>query len=407
MHFVSYEVAFGAGDSPEIWTSIDGIQSSQISALPLGYWTLSSNDSSVTPVPNGLYTLKVTVIDKAGNVSVDTVLVTVDNMTLTTITESQDTLDLGLGEIIDIGFAINLPGTVTLKIYSAEQGVNGVPIRTISQAFGSAGSHSISWDGRDDAGIMVPNEAYLYILEASDGTRLGQYTPTEVPATDRIDSGFNTTYPNFNGYTNDHWKANVTLNQPGRVQLILTLQSLGNKKIYPDGAGRILEAGAHTLTWDGRDPDTGDLYMGTFQVQINLTGLPTNTLRVTGNDRTPIVTGTVSVEVKTDPYLVYLSYGQVTKFAYRLEAPESEVAWVQVKLLPPGVYDPADPRATLIDQGFKGSGDYDVQWDGITASDPNKLMREIGEDGAHTFAIEAISSTGQTTLVRSVINAYQ
>ena len=413
-NFLNYQVEQGAGAAPAVWTSLGGVQSTAVDGGLLASWVLNTEEGTA-PVANGDYTLRLTVTDKAGNVSVDTATITVDNMTVTSVTAvtsvtgRTDKLDLAQGETMDIQFDLNLPGTVTLRIYPEQQGVDGTPVRTIVQNFTTPGTHAISWDGKDDAGVPVEDELYIYVLEASDGTRIGRYLPTATPATARVDVGSGGSYPNFNGYTNDYWRADVTLGEPGRVRLVLTLQSLGNKVIYPNGAGEVLDAGTHTLVWDGRDPETGDIYVGSFQVRIDHVAFPGNGVWVVGNNVNPppVVTGTLSLEVKTDPYLVYLSYGQFTKFSYRLDVPGGAPAYVEIKLLPPGVLDPSDPRAVVVKRQLQVPGDYTVQWDGISASDSNGVTRDIGEDGAYTFAISATTSSGQSTLVRSVINAYQ
>ncbi len=161
------------------------------------------------------------------------------------------------------------------------------------------------------------------------------------------------------------------------------------------------------MTWDGRDPN-GEIIVGTVNLFFDPPILiRENAIFVSGG--APEITGLgaiPNIEVKSDPYLITHSYDQISEIVYRIDQESS----VTVKLLPPGVYDPASPVAiTLIDrqlqQAVDAGGmpvDHGVEWLGYLPPDSNNILTE-GE-GVFTFAIEAESSvTGLTGLYRGTL----
>jgi len=63
-----------------------------------------------------------------------------------------------------IDYSIKDPGGVQLTIYN----ITGQVVRTLVDEIQSAGTYSVHWDGRDDAGFSVPSGTYIYTLEAND-----------------------------------------------------------------------------------------------------------------------------------------------------------------------------------------------------------------------------------------------
>ena len=128
---------------------------------------------------------------------------------------------------------------------------------------------------------------------------------------------------------------------------------------------------------------------------------------------TPQITGTYAtpnVEVKSDPYLITHSYEQISTMSFRL----SQDSNVTFKLLPPGIYDPANAAAiTLINNELRQARDigdnpvdHMVQWLGHNGTDTNAIL--VAEEGAFTFTIEATSvASGQFVLYRGVLQIRQ
>lgn len=65
-----------------------------------------------------------------------------------------------------IGFTVPQAGPVTLRVYD----VRGRQVRTLVDEPKLAGSHSVTWDGRDDGGAEVASGAYVYRVAAAGTT---------------------------------------------------------------------------------------------------------------------------------------------------------------------------------------------------------------------------------------------
>ncbi len=86
--------------------------------------------------------------------------------TLSFVTTSAGEFQPAAGERVKIDFALGAPGIVTLELYSPD----GDLVRSIaSTAAFKPGRHSLEWDGRDDKGEVVPDEAYHPVLRCTCG----------------------------------------------------------------------------------------------------------------------------------------------------------------------------------------------------------------------------------------------
>jgi len=70
----------------------------------------------------------------------------------------------------EITFSTRATGEIALSIYD----VRGSLIRSLASGRRPAGTHSAVWDGRDDAGTLVPSGIYFYRLTADRDTRSGK-----------------------------------------------------------------------------------------------------------------------------------------------------------------------------------------------------------------------------------------
>jgi hypothetical protein len=64
-----------------------------------------------------------------------------------------------------IRYALGAPSMVTLVVYDLQ----GREIRRLVDGLGTAREHTVVWDGRDDAGRVVPSGVYLYRMTTTDG----------------------------------------------------------------------------------------------------------------------------------------------------------------------------------------------------------------------------------------------
>lgn len=298
-------------------------------------------------------------------------------------------------------FTINRAITVLLQV--RRESDNAV-VREWTQAYAVPGQYSITWDGRDDQSNVVVPGAYRIVLSANDGLD-GFVFDADWPATPFLSgASFNQLAP----YRNKHYRYRAVFDTP-------TLASL---RIIPQGGTEFLPwkdvfypAGTHWLYWDGRGLNgqiiqvPSDLFVfdGTA-VRPNGVIVIVPSVAITGPGAAP------DIEVRSDPYLVTHSYGQVSRFVYRL----SSDANVKVVLLPPGIVDPDSPAgitltATQLQLARDGGGtpiDHVVEWKGYATSDPNAIT--VSTEGDYTYAIVAtLPNTSYTTVYRGVLNLFR
>ncbi|MGQ0723530.1 MAG: FlgD immunoglobulin-like domain containing protein, partial [Candidatus Eiseniibacteriota bacterium] len=69
-----------------------------------------------------------------------------------------------------IRFRLGEPSGVQVRVFDAA----GRAVRTLSEATRAAGSHEITWDGRDDQGRPVGSGVYWYEVRTDAGSARGK-----------------------------------------------------------------------------------------------------------------------------------------------------------------------------------------------------------------------------------------
>jgi subtilase family serine protease/flagellar hook assembly protein FlgD len=149
-HFLSYELAYGPGPAPQMWTLV-GTGSSEVSRLDglLGSWD--------PPSAEGAYTLRLRVLDVAGNEA--SAYVTVDvgrRIYLDRLGTSPSVFSPngdGRRETTTIEYGLVVPGRVSLQV----RGGDGTIFRTLESGnVHDAGTQAFVWDGQTDGGQPAP-----------------------------------------------------------------------------------------------------------------------------------------------------------------------------------------------------------------------------------------------------------
>ncbi len=151
------------------------------------------------------------------------------------------------GERIKLSFSLNKSAKTTVQVYTPDY---NVVQRLIADQPMPAGINTVFWDGMDTSGQMVPNEAYLFGIQAvdADGTQV-IYDPTATSGGAVSDVYIHDIRKPENDVT-----ITYTLSQPSRISLRAgihkgpLLKTLLNWQPMP--------AGAHVYSWDGLD-ETG------------------------------------------------------------------------------------------------------------------------------------------------------
>ncbi len=304
-------------------------------------------------------------------------------LTLSGVGITSNTLNTAMEEAATIFFTLNSNATVTLKIIPEKLGPAGTPVYQASQVCPTAGAYMFTWAGKDSTGKVVPDEAYLYILLASDGTNTDTYSPPAPTGTGSITC---TQATDYNPYKNVPLTVSYHVPQDARVNI-----SIGSRGILPF---KIMNAVPHTigdyaLDWDGRDPSGNFLaYRGDSACSVDSL-LRVNYIITSGD--TPKIT-----LVKTDPYQMALSYGQFSRIQYNL----SRDANVTVTLR-----SPAGVTVTLISSQYQSAGSHDyTPVNLLDGTDATGKKFVISEEGDYAVSIQAVNPvTGSNSIVKGNI----
>jgi len=241
--------------------------------------------------------------------------------------------------------------------------------------------------------VYLPDEAYVYVLEADAGSgRTDKFSP---PGGLGGGAGSGSPDPSYNPYTNDFWTMTYSSSSPDRVTMQVTPTG---GSVFNVLTNEPHDGGNFTVEWDGRDT-SGAIVTQTSSVYFP----PPITLRpnyiiTTGN--TPRMTG-----IASDPYRIFMSYAHVSRFDFTLQRD----AVVTITLLPPGVSNPSDPSGRkIMNNSALTAGNYAVAFDPIDTGVPNEDTFLFSAEGPYTFAIQAVNPvSGATSLRRGVVNMFR
>ncbi len=173
------------------------------------------------------------------------------------------------GEKFPIAFKTDTDGNVTIEICSPDR----VPVRTLNLGYQKAGKHKAFWDGKDNEGDIVPDEAYapVFKLRTNDGNITREFWQTGGEILQNL-----------------HRKADragniyYTLPKPARVLVRVGIEGGPMLRILsnwtPRAAGRIRQR------WNFKD-DTGKVNFESFPylAAVSAFSLPEFSIITTGN----------------------------------------------------------------------------------------------------------------------------
>lgn len=162
---------------------------------------------------------------------------------VTHVDASRHQFDPAAGESVAVHFRVSDPARVQVRIWDGRDWL----IRELaSDALLPAGDHESAWDGRDQAGRLVPPEAYHYTVTATDA----KGTEVEHDLTD-LTGGEDTDARDLR-WDRDAGVVRYVLSQPARVSLRLGITNGGPFLLtLLDWVPR--SAGPHAEHWNGRD----------------------------------------------------------------------------------------------------------------------------------------------------------
>lgn len=129
-----------------------------------GAITPACNPPSGSTFPNGATTVVCTATDSRGNSSSGSFTVTVTPPQLSDFTASQDVYQLNAAANGSVTYTSNVPLTLT-ETLTIRSDATGQTVRTLLNGVVRAtGTYQDTWDGKNDAGQLVPDGTYRYFV---------------------------------------------------------------------------------------------------------------------------------------------------------------------------------------------------------------------------------------------------
>jgi hypothetical protein len=186
-----------------------------------------------------------------------------------------------LGDTVRITANLARPGTLTVLIVDRD----GFPVRALARAATVSEGVSVHvWDGRDDHGHLVADEAYSLSMEWSDGSSAEAYFPADAPSrltaleAEYYAARTATLVYRLPVASRVHIQAGVAVRNPRNGEMEgPVMKTIVNRE--PRSAGKIAEH------WNGFD-ESGTLNvadMRDFVLAIAATPLPENSVITYGN----------------------------------------------------------------------------------------------------------------------------
>jgi len=168
------------------------------------------------------------------------------------VSTDKSAFDPGAGEQVTLHFQVSSPANVSVRLLDPDDAV----VRTLRFST-EGGDQKVAWDGRDEAGAVVPAEAYVYVITAEEALDKAAAKPAgkaRKPASVTYDlrgqTGGDTVWPGERHVDPASGSAVYNLPQAARVRLILSREdTTWPVRTLLDWVPRL--AGLHSEPWDG------------------------------------------------------------------------------------------------------------------------------------------------------------
>jgi hypothetical protein len=202
------------------------------------------------------------------------------------VSVDRGTLNVAAHETVLVAITVAEPGDVSVSVVDRD----GYPVRTLAERQPVQRSASFGWDGRDDRGDLVSDEAYSLKVDWVHGKRRETYFPADLPAPmKRIEA---------RSYNRRSATLSYELAQPSRIHI-----QAGTASADPNTrelVGPVMKTvvnreprtrGLIAEHWTGFD-ESGSVFLPDlkdFVVAIAATPLPENSIITFGNAKTRFV----------------------------------------------------------------------------------------------------------------------
>ena len=396
----------GVSDYQQIYIGTQGFTTHNLYT-----WVVNDTTNNIVE-PSGEKTLRLTVNDKAGNSSIDTVTLYLSHISISGVSFSPAVIVPTAGGELSVNFNLGLPAEVTLQIY--KEGTTEL-VASRQASYTTAGIKTMIWDGKDDSNNHLPDEAYRFEILADSGSTSSLYAIRGGEGVNSPPGYIN--FQDFDPHKNIYLKSNVSITSSMRF----ITNAIQNSGTYINGGvgivSKALLPGDYTILWDGRDID-GKMVDGLLTLGNGMRTLEQNAVFVQGNS--PQLSGIFpapNIEIKSDPYTLFHSYDQASVVAFTVD--QDVIA--TVRLIKPCLHSDltcsadfdAPGAITLLDNVQLIGGQANIhsfEWRGYDTSqatpDTNDIL--VSDEGTYTYIIKAVSeASGVTSFYRGSLGLYQ
>ena len=179
------------------------------------------------------------------------------------------------GEKASITYVLSRDAAVKIRIYDPDAGLVAYVVNDKPRP---KGLNKETWDGRDERGVVVPDEAYYFTIDVRSRTFRTRYDPTETSGGEEIDL-------ESANFDKEAGIINYVLKKPARIQARAGIENGPLMMTLEDWVPR--PRGGNTIYWNGLD-DTGKIDVmaqPNFKMTIGGFELPENSLITYGNAR--------------------------------------------------------------------------------------------------------------------------
>jgi flagellar hook assembly protein FlgD len=136
-----------------------------------------------------------TVSDWAGNDSVVSRSVNIDQLRITSVSRTPEAINPTAAETSSVAFTLDRPADVSFRMY--RRGSHALVRTLLDDEPTAAGTSGVVWDGRDDADEIVANDSYYFSIQAADGS--GRSVTYIDPVTPKLGSNYGANNWKING----------------------------------------------------------------------------------------------------------------------------------------------------------------------------------------------------------------
>ena len=384
-----------SGDIP-LDVSFNGTGSDADGAIVLYEWDFngdgtydwssnSSGSTSYTYNHVGSYVATLRVTDNEGKTSTDSVNISASLGISASRTTIFDPVSGGTGSITS---TITDDSTVTVKVIDQ----SGNVVRTLADNESrTPGTYTDIWDGNDDAGKIVRDGVYYFLIEHTENGETQTFDLRETAQYREVTP--NRSWPStFNPYEEDYVHVTYSISYPAEVSMYFWKRDCSHpgSSIAPVRTMFLREpknTGSHTEIWDGVDDEGAVVgpWSGGYCITLWTYELPSNAIIITGN--TPVLT---DVEAKPNFFSpAYNPYGSTEPNYTVVSFNLSEAANVEVK-----IKNTNGVTVKSFNKSGLPAGANTIIWDG------KDFDGSLVKDGSYSISLTATDNDGNRSLPR-------